>query len=84
MNVRQKLVSMLVCMGMFESQAEEVMDLAIPDLNNLVEDYNITFNSESSSYPSEIYKVLMMSIKPIALKWINENAPNAWFKPMFK
>lgn len=84
MNVRQRLENDLVNMGMFDSQAQEVMELAIPELNKTIEDYNISFNSDSYDYPEVIYKVLMMQIKPIGLKWVEENKPEAWFKEMFK
>ena len=81
--VRERLEKMLVKNGMFDSQAKKVMDLAIPELQNLVEDYHITFDRPSEEYPKVVYGILFLDIKPIALKWIEENCPMAWFKPMF-
>lgn len=83
MTTKEKLQSMLVNNGMFESQAKEVMEIAIPELNDLVEDYSITFNGSASQYPNVIYDILFLAIKPIALKWIEEKMPMAWYKPMF-
>ncbi len=83
MNVREKLENMLVENGMFESQAKEVINLAIPELNVLANDYTITFESPSDSYGDAIYGLWFMAIKPIALKWIDENKPQAWFREMF-
>lgn len=83
MTVRDRFESMLVGNGMFESQAKEVMDIAIPQLNESVEYYQITFNRPQEEYQCGIYGVIFDIIKPIALKWIEDNAPNAWFKPMF-
>ncbi len=83
MTTREKLQGMLVNNGMFESQAKEVMEIAMPELNNLVEDYQITFDRPASEYPSVIYNILFLAIKPIALKWIEEKIPMAWYKPMF-
>jgi hypothetical protein len=74
---------MLVENGMFESQAEKVVDIAIPELNKLVDSYQITFDRPADEYPSSLYAVLFIAIKPIALKWIEENLPQVWFKPMF-
>jgi len=37
----------------------------------------------SDSYPDMMYNLLMVSIKPVALKWIEDNCPEAWFKEMF-
>jgi hypothetical protein len=83
MTVKEKLISMLVANGMFENQAKEVIELAIPKLNELVEDYNITFEAPSKQYPDMIYNLWYITIKPIALDWINKNAPMAWYKEMF-
>jgi len=74
---------MLTQNGMAESQANEVMKLAIPKMNNIVEDYNIDFNDSSDTYPEPIYTVLFMTVKQTALEWIETNVPMAWFKPMF-
>ena len=82
MTVREKIENMLVQNGMFESQAKEVMDLAIDDLNK--DNYKITFDRPSNEYPDPFYIVIFLRIKPIALKWINENKPLAWYKPMFE
>lgn len=82
--VKQKLESMLIQRGMFESQAESVMEKAIPELNSIVKDYNIRFDSSSSEYPEVIYSILFMSVKKVALEWIEENVPMAWYKPMFE
>jgi len=83
MTVREKLESMLIANGMFENQAKEVIELSIPKLNELADDYTITFESPSNQYPDMIYNLLYMTIKPIALKWIDDNKPMAWFREMF-
>jgi hypothetical protein len=83
MTVREKLESMLVANGMFENQAKEVIDLSIPKLNELADDYTITFESPSNQYPDMIYNLWYITIKPIALKWIDDNKPMAWFREMF-
>lgn len=48
-----------------------------------VEPYIITWNSLSSKYPSVLYDIWFGEIKPVALKWIDDNKPMAWFRPMF-
>lgn len=84
MNVQEKFESILVSMGMFDSQAKEVMKIAKVEINDTIENYYITFHTPSSDYPDVIYNILMAEIKPIALKWIKGNCPMAWFKPMFQ
>lgn len=78
---REKLENMLIDRGMSYTQASEVIELAIPELNKLSE-YHIDFDS-INNYPELMYDVLFVSIKPIALKYIEEKLPMAWFKPMF-
>ena len=68
---------------MFEEQAKEVIELAIPKLNLLSGDYKITYNSPFDDYPSGLYNVWYIIIKPIALKWIDDNKPMAWYRDMF-
>lgn len=57
---------------MFESQAKEVMEIAILKLNSLVECYQITFDRPAIEYPDVMYNILFSAIKPIALKWIEK------------
>lgn len=84
MTVQGKLMTMLEKMGMSTSQALEVMKVAKPTIDDLVSDYKISFTNSSDAYPNAIYNTLIMLIKPIALQWIEENKPQAWFKPMFQ
>jgi hypothetical protein len=83
MTVKEKLTTFLVMRGMSDKQAEEVMQIAIPQIGK-VDDYQITFNSPSEDYPSIVYKILDSQLKPIALKWIIENKPMAFFRPLFE
>ena len=83
MTVRGKLEGMLVAQGMFASQAQKVMDLAIPELNKLSPDYAISFDRPADEYPTTLYSVWYASVRPVALKWIDENQPLAWYRDVF-
>lgn len=83
MTTKEKLISMLVERGMFESQAKEVVESSITQINFMTPSYRITWDSRCEDYPDSMYDVWFFIMKPIALNWINENKPNAWFKPMF-
>jgi hypothetical protein len=83
MTVKNKLIAMLMANGMFGNQARQVMEIAKPELVNLVEGYSITLDSPSEEYPQVVYNVLYLAIRPIALKWIDDNFPLAWYRPMF-
>jgi hypothetical protein len=81
---KQKFEKMLFECGMFENQAEEVMKIAMPIIDSTLPNYKFTWDRPSDEYPEQLYSVVFMSIKPIALKWIEKNAPLAWYKPMFQ
>lgn len=87
MTVKEKLIDMLVSRGMFESQAKTVIELAIPEIEkdaNEVGSYSIDLDSPEEDYPEALYKAwFKVIIKPIALKWIDENKPHAWFRDIF-
>ena len=83
MTTREKFEQILINKGMFESQAKQVMDLAIPEIDGN-QDYKMTWNRNYTEYPDSLYAVLLMTIYPIALKWIEDNCPNAWFKSKFE
>lgn len=92
--VRAKLEQMLFEMGMFESQATKVIDLAIPEIQKMQptmageedeqpEQYQVKWESPSTDYPDGIYNLWFHKVKEVALKWIDENCPNAWFRELF-
>ena len=83
MTVAEKLVDMLGQNGMATQHATQVFELAKPELNKVVDDYTITFNARSSDYPDVCYKLWFELMKPIALQWIDENLPQAWYRPIF-
>ncbi len=78
MTSREKLIEMLVANGMFETQAEEVMDMAQER-----DDMGIHWNFSHDQYADMMYPILFESIKPIALEWIEKNKPQAWYKGCF-
>jgi hypothetical protein len=83
MNTLEKFEQMLVDNGMSENQAKQVMHLAIPEIDKLSGIYKITWDRPASEYPESIYRVLWITIKQVAIKWIDKNLPAAWFRPMF-
>lgn len=84
MTIANSLIEKLIQNGMSETQAKEVLEVSNPSLNELIDDYSLDLNQSASSYPIVIINILFASIKPIALKWIEDNKPQAWFKPMFQ
>lgn len=83
MTTRQKFEEMLYNMGVFESDASAIMDLAIPMFKEMLPTYNVTWDRPATEYPEAFYNVGMITVKKAGLQWINENKPQAWFKSMF-
>lgn len=82
MTVKERLLKFaLIDNGMFPQQAEQVFQVALPKLEP--DDYRVTGNQPASDYPDAMYAVWTMTIKPIALEWIDAHCPMAWFRPMF-
>jgi hypothetical protein len=69
--------------GMFKDQCKEVLKLAMED-NVLNDTMDNRWNDKISDYPEFLLAIIWLSIKDAALKYIEENCPEAWFKPIFQ
>ena len=84
MTTRQKFEAILFEMGLFESQATEIMELAMPRFSDLLPEYRITWDRPSDEYPDAFYNVgFSVVVKKSALDWIDANMPQAWFRALF-
>ena len=83
MTTKEKLIEMCVSRGMFEKQAREVVELAIPKIDKLANGYKTTWDRPSTEYPDVLYGVMFFTVARTALDWIDKNLPEAWFRPMF-
>lgn len=80
---KEKLKEMLTSRGMFDNDADKVLDDVIPQIDAYATGYNITWDRPASEYPDVLYGVMWVPLQEAALKWIDSNAPQAWFRPMF-
>ena len=83
MTTREQLRKMLVDKGMSENQAEKVLEIAIPKIEEASPNYQVTWDRPAKEYPDVVYKVMWLHVKEAAKEWLAEHAPNAWFRPMF-
>jgi hypothetical protein len=83
MTTKEKLKDMLVQNGMFEKQAEKVLDIAIPRIEALPPRERITWDRPAEEYPDVLYKIMWSEVKQAAKEWLAENAPEAWYRPIF-
>ena len=83
MTVREKLEGILFQYGMFEQQAYMVMNIAIPKINAISDEYQIDWNGNWEMYNDEMYNFLFSIAKEEALKWIDEHCPKVWYRENF-
>lgn len=73
--------------GMFESQANEVMDKAVLEShdneNSVNREMRDRWGDSIDAYPPMMKALVFMGIEPIALEYIKEKCPEAWFRPIF-
>lgn len=88
MTTRQKFEEMLYNKGIFESQAQKIMDYAIPLIDAEMSSQNtsrITWDLPADGYPDALYAILFLThLKARVLEWAEQNMPLAWWKPMFQ
>jgi len=73
--------NMLVQNGMFDADAETVINAMMKE-----EEYSNMRNrwhEDTGNYPWMLLNVIMMQTHRYAYKWICENTPQAWFRPLF-
>lgn len=84
MTTEQFLLKMLTDRGMSDFQADEVLAICKPLFNSIDRDYQITWDRPYNEYPEIMYSLWWNTLREKALIWLNENKPQAWFKPMFE
>lgn len=82
MTTKEKLIQMCVDNGMFEEDASKVLDIAMVEIDKDSR-HNITWNRPDNEYPDALYTLLFMTVKIIALKWIDKNIPQAFYRQLF-
>lgn len=68
--------------GMFDDDAKAVVDLLIADPTS--EPMQGRWDEDVSGYPPQMIAVTAVALKSVALKYIEEKTPMAWYKAMFE
>lgn len=81
MNIFDTLKKNLEDNGVLGTQADAIMAIAYNDesFSNL----NGRWSDDADGYQPGFINILFGILRPIAYKWICENAPHAWFRPIF-
>ena len=74
---------MITDCGVFDTQAEKIMERAKQLFAEDNPDYNVTWNRPASEYPDAFFGIGFLTVKRAAIEWIDENIPQAWFRAMF-
>ena len=81
MTLKEKILEFLTDGGMFEEQAAQVFEaVKSADENEAMRD---RWNDTAEDYPSVLVSALNISAATHAVKWIDENLPQSWFRPVF-
>ena len=82
MNIEEYLVDQVYQRGVFKDKARIIVEAAKNDpANKAVQG---TWHDSTTDYPEPLMLWLWMSTKEHAVNWIEENLPNAGFKPEFE
>jgi hypothetical protein len=81
MTFKEAMINELTSRGMFPSQAEEVIEKQIKESKD--DCVKSLWNKDVSGYPDSMKNIMWMGVKKSAYEWIEVNAPEAWFRPMF-
>ena len=82
-SIREFLTTHLTKSGMSEAQSKRVLQKALPHIHSLAPDHGFSFDSPIDGYPAMMKPLLVNITNEQALEWIDENLPQAWFRPMF-
>ena len=79
MTIEDTIKNKLIENGLFPDQANAV----VYNLKKLDICMDGRWSEDASGYPVQLLAVLWMSAKDEAVKWIDENKPRHWARPMF-
>ncbi len=82
MTVEEYFVDQLFQRGLFEDKAKQIVEAVKNDQVN--ESMQGRWDDHMDDYPEPLLVVLWLNVKDHALLWIEENVPNAWYKPLFE
>ncbi len=80
MTIEEKFKKLLFDSGMCEDEAEAVIEM-VKDASSVKQ--AMRWGDPVEGYPAPLYELLWVEVKRAALKYIDANCPQAWFRPMF-
>jgi hypothetical protein len=81
MTIREMMKKELIDSGMLCDDAEKVLQIAAS--SDAMKSMADRWNDSTEGYPPHLLPSVCMNLKEIALKWIDDNCPLAWYRPLF-
>ena len=78
MTIAETMKARLVNAGMFESDAATIMEDARS--NEALEAMEQRWDDHTEGYPTSVLAATWCSVKELALAWIDEHCPKAWYR----
>lgn len=80
-SVGRKMTDLLEENGMFRAQAIKVVSTVHCDQTEAISE---ALDKQVKGYPDSLIDIAWVIVKKAAVKWIEENCPAHWAKPMFE
>lgn len=75
------IMTQLQARGLWDYQAREIMTTLKAD--DIMKDMAQRWQDSPDGYPPALLVGVWMNAERHALRWIDENMPEAWFRPLF-
>lgn len=88
MTTKEKFIDMCFQRLLSISTSTQIVERSIPIADRVLQHmkvgHKIDWNGTAEGYPESIYGIIwQMVIRKMALKWINKNTPEAFYKQLF-
>lgn len=80
MTIREWAEDYCTSSGMWPEQAKAVVDMVESEIGDAMKN---RWHDQIEGYPRQLLAVLRLNINSTALRWIDANLPEAWYRPMF-
>ena len=87
MTILKRLTEQLQQKGMFPDDAQNIMSRAVEQSQNrksALYPMKSRWDDDAEGYPPQLLAITWVAIKAIALEWIDEHYPQAWYRSMFE
>jgi hypothetical protein len=80
MTIKETLFGRCLGSGLFESQAEPILQMTYDEGDN---ELKSRWNDNADDYPDILINILWVAVCRNAVIWIDKNCPKHWARPFF-